>query len=70
VNVRRVVTGKDANGKSVFVSDEEVEPIILQFVPGLSFIGSGVLMKRRSCRPTGDLWRKTAISPWQVGSGG
>jgi mannose-6-phosphate isomerase-like protein (cupin superfamily) len=37
VNVRRVVTGQDVNGKSVFVSDEEVEPITLQLVPGLKF---------------------------------
>ena len=37
MNVRRVVTGQDTNGKSVFVSDEEVEPITLQLVPDLKF---------------------------------
>src|SRR4051812_6800447 len=28
MNVRRVVTGHDASGKSVFVSDETVEPVL------------------------------------------
>jgi mannose-6-phosphate isomerase-like protein (cupin superfamily) len=37
VNVRRVVTGQAANGKSVFVSDEEIGPITLQLAPGLKF---------------------------------
>jgi mannose-6-phosphate isomerase-like protein (cupin superfamily) len=35
--VRRVVTGQDADGKSVFVSDEEVEPITLALLPGYEF---------------------------------
>lgn len=33
--VRRVVTGQDASGKSVFVSDEEVEPVTLKLLPGM-----------------------------------
>jgi len=37
MNVRRVVTGQDASGKSVFVSDEEVEPITLALLPGTEF---------------------------------
>ncbi|HZS22603.1 MAG TPA: cupin domain-containing protein [Pseudonocardiaceae bacterium] len=37
VKVRRVVTGQDATGKSIFVSDEHVEPITLTPVPGLKF---------------------------------
>jgi mannose-6-phosphate isomerase-like protein (cupin superfamily) len=37
VSVRRVVTGRDAAGKSVFVSDGEVEPIRLTLMPGLEF---------------------------------
>lgn len=35
--VRRVVTGQTGDGKSVFVSDEEVDPIVLSAVPGPSF---------------------------------
>jgi mannose-6-phosphate isomerase-like protein (cupin superfamily) len=36
-NVRRVVTGQNADGKSVFVSDEEVAPITLGLLPGYEF---------------------------------
>jgi mannose-6-phosphate isomerase-like protein (cupin superfamily) len=35
--MRRVVTGQDADGRSVFVSDEEVEPITVALVPGGEF---------------------------------
>jgi mannose-6-phosphate isomerase-like protein (cupin superfamily) len=38
VNVRRVVTGRDETGKSVFVSDDKVEPIRLGLMPGLEFV--------------------------------
>jgi mannose-6-phosphate isomerase-like protein (cupin superfamily) len=37
VRVRRVVTGQDNEGKSVFVSVEEVEPLPLPLMPGLEF---------------------------------
>jgi mannose-6-phosphate isomerase-like protein (cupin superfamily) len=37
MTVRRVVTGRDGAGKSVFVSDEQVEPIRLALMPGLEF---------------------------------
>jgi mannose-6-phosphate isomerase-like protein (cupin superfamily) len=37
MNVRRVVTGQDSNGKSVFVSDSEVEPIDVSLLPGTAF---------------------------------
>lgn len=37
MNVRRVVTGKTADGKSVFVSDESVLPIIAAISPGSEF---------------------------------
>jgi mannose-6-phosphate isomerase-like protein (cupin superfamily) len=37
MKVRRVVTGQDATGKSVFVSDTEVEPIELAILPGTAF---------------------------------
>lgn len=37
MNVRRVVTGVDAIGKSVFVSDDEVEPVTLTSRPGAEF---------------------------------
>jgi mannose-6-phosphate isomerase-like protein (cupin superfamily) len=37
VKVRRVVTGQDATGKSLFISDEHVEPITLTPIPGLKF---------------------------------
>ena len=36
-NVRRVVTGKTEDGKSVFVSDEVVEPVTLAIAPGSEF---------------------------------
>ena len=34
---RRVVTGHDAQGTSVFVSDEAVEPVTLSLLPGAEF---------------------------------
>ena len=37
MKVRRVVTAQDAAGKSVFVSDTEVEPIELAILPGTAF---------------------------------
>ncbi len=37
MKVRRVVTGQDATGKSVFVSETEVEPIELAIMPGTAF---------------------------------
>ena len=35
--MRRVVTGQTDSGKSVFVSDEQIEPIRLSLMPGLEF---------------------------------
>jgi mannose-6-phosphate isomerase-like protein (cupin superfamily) len=37
MDVRRVVTGHDAGGKAVFVSDEQVAPIIPDLLPGNEF---------------------------------
>jgi mannose-6-phosphate isomerase-like protein (cupin superfamily) len=37
MKVRRVVTGQDASGKSVFVSDTEVDPVELAIMPGTAF---------------------------------
>lgn len=37
MDVRRVVTGHDAAGKAVFVSDERVAPIVLSLLPGNEF---------------------------------
>jgi len=37
MNVRRVVTGHDADGKAVFVSDERVEPFVPMLSPNSSF---------------------------------
>jgi len=37
MNIRRVVTGKNAEGKSVFVSDTMVEPITPALTPGAEF---------------------------------
>lgn len=37
MNVRRVVTGRTPEGKSVFVSDAEVPPITLDLLPGAAF---------------------------------
>ncbi len=34
MNVRRVVTGQRPDGTSVFVSDEQVEPITVSLLPG------------------------------------
>lgn len=34
---RRIVTGHDAGGRSVFVSDEAVEPVTLSLLPGAEF---------------------------------
>jgi len=37
VDVRRVVTGHDAAGQAVFVSDERVAPVTLALLPGSEF---------------------------------
>ena len=37
MKVRRVVTGHDSAGKSVFVSDTEVEPVTAALLPGSEF---------------------------------
>jgi len=37
MGIRRVVTGHDRNGKAVFASDVEVEPITLALLPGMEF---------------------------------
>ena len=37
MDARRVVTGHDAEGKAVFVSDELVEPVTLALLPGSEF---------------------------------
>jgi mannose-6-phosphate isomerase-like protein (cupin superfamily) len=37
MRVRRVVTGHDSQGKSVFVSDEEVDPVVTALMPGTEF---------------------------------
>lgn len=37
MKVRRVVTGHDSNGKAVFASDEEVDPITVTLSPGAEF---------------------------------
>lgn len=37
MKVRQVVTGVDADGKSVFVRDEQIEPVTLQLMPGAEF---------------------------------
>jgi len=37
MRLRRVVTGQTESGRSVFVSDEEVEPTTLRLLPGAEF---------------------------------
>jgi mannose-6-phosphate isomerase-like protein (cupin superfamily) len=37
MNVRRVVTGHDADGKAVFVRDEDVPPVTLSLLPASEF---------------------------------
>jgi mannose-6-phosphate isomerase-like protein (cupin superfamily) len=37
MDVRRVVTGHDADGKAVFVSDDRVAPVTLALLPGSEF---------------------------------
>jgi mannose-6-phosphate isomerase-like protein (cupin superfamily) len=37
MKIRRVVTGHDGHGKSVFVCDTEVDPITVQAMPGAEF---------------------------------
>ena len=34
MRVRRVVTGHDPDGKAVFASDEQVDPLTLALIPG------------------------------------
>jgi mannose-6-phosphate isomerase-like protein (cupin superfamily) len=37
MRVRRVVTGHDTNGKAVFASDEEIDPLTVTLVPGSEY---------------------------------
>lgn len=37
MDVRRVVTGHDSDGKAVFVSDEQVPPVVPSLLPGNEF---------------------------------
>jgi mannose-6-phosphate isomerase-like protein (cupin superfamily) len=37
MDIRCVVTGQDASGKSVFVSDNQVEPVTVSLLPGTEF---------------------------------
>lgn len=37
MGIRRVVTGHDSDGKAVFASDEEIEPVTLALLPGAEF---------------------------------
>jgi mannose-6-phosphate isomerase-like protein (cupin superfamily) len=37
MQVRRLVTGHDADGKAVFAGDEQVEPVTLALLPGMEF---------------------------------
>ncbi|HEV8064173.1 MAG TPA: cupin domain-containing protein [Acidimicrobiales bacterium] len=37
MDIRRLVTGHDSQGKAVFVSDEAVPPITVSLVPGMEF---------------------------------
>ena len=37
MRVRRVVTGRTGDGRSVFIADEHVEPITLNLLPGAEF---------------------------------
>jgi hypothetical protein len=37
MDIRRVVTGHDASGKSVFVSDETVAPVMPALMPTAEF---------------------------------
>jgi mannose-6-phosphate isomerase-like protein (cupin superfamily) len=37
MDIRRVVTGHDSQGKAVFVSDDQVAPITLALLPGTEF---------------------------------
>jgi mannose-6-phosphate isomerase-like protein (cupin superfamily) len=36
--VRRLVTGHDGDGKAVFASDEQVEPILIDLLPGFELL--------------------------------
>ena len=38
MQVRRVVTGQNAAGKSVFVSDEQLDPTTVSLLPGAEFL--------------------------------
>ena len=37
MNVRRVVTGNSADGSAVFTSDERLDPVTLELLPGFEF---------------------------------
>ena len=52
VEMRQVVTGQTGSGKSVFVSDDQIEPIRLSLMPGLDSLGCGAVTRRRHCPPT------------------
>jgi mannose-6-phosphate isomerase-like protein (cupin superfamily) len=59
MDARRVVTGHDAQGKAVFVSDESVAPVTLALLPGSEFhqlwgSDSTVTFPDDGSRPTGE----------------
>jgi mannose-6-phosphate isomerase-like protein (cupin superfamily) len=37
MKARRVVTAKDGEGRSIFLSDEDVDPVSISFLPGVDF---------------------------------
>ena len=51
MTVRRVVTGHNASGKSVFVSDETVEPVEIGMMP--QFRASPVVGRRQDSTVSG-----------------
>ena len=53
MKVRRVATGQTADGKSVVVSDEQLEPITVSLLPARSTTLSGAAIHPSHCQPVG-----------------
>jgi hypothetical protein len=69
MRIRCVVTGHDANGKAVFASDMEVEPITVALLPGTEFYPCGEQINRAGSLTMARSQAAHTISHRSAGSG-
>ena len=69
MDVRRVVTGHDADGNAIFVSDGVVAPITLALLPGSEFHRLWAATRRRRFPMMGPIPKARGTFRMSVGSG-